>query len=239
MPLGLIERGARADPLLRRRAQRRRDARDPSAWREMGVGVHGSLDHDGDGLRHRHRHRLQSRQNGDAAEGPGSPLAATHQEGALASAGNLLASRRAALSRRPGLRVGSGVFTGNASQRNGLFRSGNSAIDLAGIRGRITLWDLHAVWQPGLWDLRALYARGSIGQAKEINDVLSGPAVGQVGGFVPKAFDGWFVQAHLRTVAQRRLHAEAVRALRALQHAARDRRRLRRRSPIRCSTSAC
>ncbi len=51
------------------------------------------------------------------------------------------------------------------------------------------------MWQPGQWDLRALYARGTIGQAKEINDVLSGPAVGQVGGFVPKAFDGWFVQA--------------------------------------------
>ena len=31
------------------------------------------------------------------------------------------------------------------------------------------LWDLHARWTPGRWDLAALYSRGSISRTAELN----------------------------------------------------------------------
>lgn len=164
----------------------------PTTWRELGVGIYGHLAngfyYDVGVTTSFNLHKW------DAAEGPGAPLATTHGEGANAAAANT-AFYGAVRYTVPGLRVGTGIFSGNSSQRNGPYLAGTSAFDLAGIGGRITLWDIHAVWQPGPWDLRALYARGTIGQAREINDVLSSPAVGQTTGFVPKSFDGWFVQA--------------------------------------------
>jgi hypothetical protein len=165
----------------------------PTTWRELGVGVHGSLDN---GLAY--DTGLVTGFNlgkWNATESPSAPLVSLHQEGARASAGSLAAYGAIRYLGIPGLRLGTGLFSGNAAQRNDLFRSGTSAADLAGIGGRVTLWDVHAVWQPGRWDLRTLYARGTISQSRQINDVLSAPAVGQTAGFVPKAFDGWFVQA--------------------------------------------
>ena len=165
----------------------------PSTWREVGVGVYGQLDngfyYDAGVTSGFNLHKW------DAAAGPGSPLAAIHQEGQLAAAHSLGYYGAIRYLGIPGLRLGTGIWSGSATQGNGPFKAGNSSFDLAGISGRVTLWDMHAVWQPGRWDLRALYARGTIGQAKELNDVLSSPAVGFTSGFIPKSFDGWFLQA--------------------------------------------
>jgi hypothetical protein len=58
---------------------------------------------------------------------------------------------------------------------------------------RITLWDLHARWTPGKWDLAALYSRGTISGTAALNAPLVGSAT-----LIPKAFDGGYVQAGYR-----------------------------------------
>lgn len=164
----------------------------PTTWREVGLGVYGSLNN---GFYYDVGVTTGfNMAKWDATEGPQGPLAAIHGEGAQAYAGSggFYAALRYNV---PGLRVGTGIWSGDSSQRNGMFRAGESTIDLAGINGRVTLWDMHAIWQPGKWDVRALYSRGTIGNAGRINDVLAGPAVGQTTGFVPSAFDGWYLQA--------------------------------------------
>jgi hypothetical protein len=82
----------------------------------------------------------------------------------------------------PGLQLGGGLFTGGASQ-------GQPGTPSA----RITLWDLHARWQPGRWDLSALMARGSISNTAAWNTPLVGGTT-----LIPKRFDGHYVQAAYR-----------------------------------------
>lgn len=124
------------------------------------------------------------------------PLAASHQELQMAKARDL--SVYGALNYRgvPGLTVGSAVFTGNAAQGNADYTADNSLPDFAGADARVTLWDLHARWQPGLWDLQTVYARGSIGDAAQIDQVLQtyNAANGTALPYVPEAFYGWYGQ---------------------------------------------
>ena len=165
----------------------------PTTWREVGVGLYGLFDngvyYDVGVTSGYNMHKW------DGTEGPGAPLATIHQEGAQAAAKNLGAYAALRYLGIPGLRLGAGIWSGNSTQGNGPFKAGTSSLDLSGINGRITLWDTHAVWQPGRWDLRALYARGTIAQAGRIDDVLVAPAVGFTSGFVPMTFDGWYVQS--------------------------------------------
>ena len=172
----------------------------PTTWREVGVGTYGYFDngiyYDVGITSSFNLHKW------DSAEGPGSPLLAIHQEGAQASAKSLATYGAIRYLGVPGLRLGAGVWSGQSSQGNGPFTAGNSRLDLSGISARISLWDMHAVWTPGNWDLRALYAHGSIGQAGQINDVLSSPAVGVTSGFVPKSFDGWYLQSAYKAWSQ-------------------------------------
>ncbi len=165
----------------------------PTTWREVGVGVYGQF---ASGLYY--DVGLTSGFNlhkWDATEGPSAPLASIHQEGARASAHDIATYAAVRWLGVPGVRLGTGIWSGRATQGNGPFRAGASGLDLAGIGGRVTLWDAHAVYARGPWDLRALYARGRIGNAGAIDDVLASPAVGQTGGFVPSSFDGWYAQA--------------------------------------------
>jgi Phosphate-selective porin O and P len=78
----------------------------------------------------------------------------------------------------PGLLLGGSLFSGQATQ-------GQSVAS-----GRITLWDAHARWTPGRWDLSALYTRGTISNTGALNATLVGnPSL------IPKQFDGYYVQA--------------------------------------------
>ena len=150
----------------------------PSTWREGGVQLAGSFDN---GL------ALQAgistgfdltKWDATSTEGLESPLGAIHQELSLAKARDL--SVFGALNWRgiPGLQLGGGLFTGGATH-------GQSAA-----RGRVTLWDLHARWTPGRWDLAALYSRGSITNTAALNATLIGNPT-----LIPKSFDGAYLQA--------------------------------------------
>ena len=152
----------------------------PTTWREVGVGFSGAYEN---GL---------SWDAGittgfdltkwDAASGDGteSPLGSIHQEGQLAKSHDL--SLHAAVNWRgiPGLLLGASVFSGKA---------GHATTDFAGNDARVTLWDMHARYTPGNWDLSALYSRGSISNTEALNLTFVGQTTP-----VPSSFYGWYAQ---------------------------------------------
>jgi len=150
----------------------------PTTWREGGLQFVGAFDN---GM------TLQAgvstgfdltKWDAASSEGTESPLGAAHQELSLAKARDL--SVFGALNWRgvPGLLVGGGLFTGGATH-------GQSPAS-----ARVTLWDVHARWTPGNWDLSALYSRGSISNSAALNAPLVGNPT-----LIPKSFDGAYVQA--------------------------------------------
>ncbi|HEY2927440.1 hypothetical protein [Piscinibacter sp.] len=150
----------------------------PTTWREGGLQIVGSFDN---GL------TLQtglstgfdlSKWDASSSEGAESPLGAIHQELSLAKARDL--SVFGALNWRgiPGLQLGGSLFTGGATHGQ------------AAASARVTLWDVHARWTPGRWDLATLYSRGGISNTAALNAALVGNPT-----LIPKSFDGWYAQA--------------------------------------------
>ena len=111
------------------------------------------------------------------------PLQASHQELALANAQHF--SEFVALSYFgvPGLNLGGAYFTGDAVNV--------PAPPNAPIPGnqRVTLWEGHARWTPGRFDLSALYARGSISNLAVAN--ASNPGSPNP---IPSQFYGYYFQ---------------------------------------------
>lgn len=153
----------------------------PSTWREAGVGLSSTLDNGltwdlglttGFDL---------GKWDAASTEGRESPLASIHQEGQLAKSRNL--SGHAALNWRgvPGLLLGGYVFSGEVAQGAANFAAPNS---------RVTLWDVHARYTPGKWDLAGVYARGTISNTGALNATFAGNPTP-----VPSSFDGWYLQA--------------------------------------------
>ena len=150
----------------------------PTTWREGGLQMVGNFDN---GL------TLQTglstgfdltKWDAASSEGAESPLGSVHQELALAKSRDL--SVFGALNWRgiPGLQLGGSLFTGGATHGQ------------AAASARVTLWDLHARWTPGRWDLAALYSRGSISNTAALNAPLVGNPT-----LIPKSFDGGYLQA--------------------------------------------
>jgi hypothetical protein len=112
------------------------------------------------------------------------PLQSTHQELALANAHNLSQYVAVGYYGVPGLTLGAAIFTGKAVKV--------PAPPNAPILGdqRVTLWESHARWTPGKFDLSALYAHGSIsnlGVANASNPGSPNP--------IPSDFYGYYAQA--------------------------------------------
>jgi hypothetical protein len=112
------------------------------------------------------------------------PLHATHQELALANAHDLSQYVSLSYFGIPGLTVGGAIFTGKAGAV--------PAPPNAPIPGsqRVTLWEGHARWTPGKFDLSALYAHGSISNLAATN--ASNPGSPNP---IPSSFYGYFFQA--------------------------------------------
>lgn len=163
----------------------------PSTWREGGIGVSGNTDVGIDW-------NVGVVTGFDTAkfDDAGAPLSASHQELQLAKARDL--SYYGVLNYRglPGLTVGGGVFTGNTIQGNADFKEDNSRPDFSGIKGRLTLWDVHTRWQSHGWDVQALYAKGNISEAGKIDNVIQAfnTATGDTRPFVPSEFYGYLGQ---------------------------------------------
>jgi hypothetical protein len=150
----------------------------PTTWREGGVQLVGTFDN---GL------TVQggvttgfdlTKWDATSGEGRESPLGSIHQELALAKARDLALFGAVNWRGIPGLLIGGSVFTGGATHAQ------------AAASARVTLWDVHARWTPGRWDLAALYSRGSISNTAALNASLVGNPT-----LIPKSFDGMYVQA--------------------------------------------
>lgn len=152
----------------------------PSTWREGGLQLVGTLDN---GLTLQGGlstgFNINAWDFSSESEGRESPLGSIHQEMAQARARSLAFFGAANWRGLPGLQLGGGVWSGGATH-------GEPGVP----KSRVTLWDLHARWTPGRWDLAAVYARGSISNTAALNTLQLGSATP-----IPSRFDGWYAQA--------------------------------------------
>ena len=156
----------------------------PSTWREGGLQVFGEHDNGISWSAGISTGFDLTKWDASSSEGRESPLGSIHQELQLAKAHNLAYFGSVDWRGIPGLRLGASVFSGKAAHGAAGFASPNA---------RVSLWDVHAKWTPGAWDLSALYTRGTIKNAGDFNLRLVGSP-----NPVPNAFDGWYTQAAYR-----------------------------------------
>jgi len=163
----------------------------PSTYREGGVGIYGTTSF---GL----SYDAGITTGFDVAkfDDAGNPLGGSHQELVLAKASNLSVYGSLEYRPAPGLLIGGAIFAGNATQKNADFKADASLPDFSGIRSRVTLWDVHARWQPGRFDFQGLYAHGTISNAAALNAVVSAynTSSGANRPLLPSAFYGWLAQ---------------------------------------------
>jgi hypothetical protein len=158
----------------------------PSTWREGGVALYGNTDAGfnwnvgigtGPDL---------GKWDPASDEGRESPLGSIHQELQLAKARDPSVYAAANWQGVPGLDVGGGFFTG---------KIGQGAPDFPADDARLFLGEAHVRWQPGPFDLSALYARGTISDTQLLNLTFLGQPTP-----VPKEFWGGYVQGAWRAL---------------------------------------
>lgn len=187
IPMGLINENHEPDAFYGVERNFVETAIIPSTWREGGLMLMGTTDA---GLTWKAGISTGfdlSKWDSNSGDGKESPLRSVHQELQLARAKNL--SYFGALDWRgyPGLLVGGAFFTGEA---------GHGA--LAGNASpRVTIWDIHARWTPGKWDVAGVYASGSISGAAALNVPFAGDPTP-----IPSQFDGAYVQVAYKLWSQ-------------------------------------
>lgn len=151
----------------------------PSTWREGGLQAVASFDN---GL------LLQAgiatgfdygKWDASSPEGAESPLGAVHQELSAARSRDLAGFLALNWRGVPGLLLGGSVFHGKGAQ---------GQPDLPALA--TTLWDAHARWTPGRFDLSAVFAQGTIADTAAFNQTRVGNPY-----LLPKRFYGWYGQA--------------------------------------------
>jgi len=153
----------------------------PTTWRELGIGVHGLA---AQGLKY--DVGVTTGFNAGKLDDPSFGVRSAHQEGQLADAHDL--SVYGALNYTgPGILAGGGLFTGNTGQ------NGQANPLLKGVAAKLTLWDLHAKFSVRGWDLQALYARGTLGDADRINAAVLATSATPFA--APRTLEGWYGQA--------------------------------------------
>ena len=151
----------------------------PSTWRENGGGIHGSVD----GISYR-----AYVVNGLAGRRfSASGIRSGRQKGSQARASNLAFTGRVDVTPAPGMFLGASFYTGGSGQ-------GEVVINSTEFDVQTTIVDLHGQAQVRGFDLRGLYARASIGDAAELNQVLGLTGSGGVaetmhGGYFQVGYD--------------------------------------------------
>ncbi|MFI4970677.1 MAG: hypothetical protein ACHP7D_10770, partial [Lysobacterales bacterium] len=156
----------------------------PSTWREGGLSLLGSTE---SGLSWNVGLTTGfdlGKWDPASQDGRESPLGSIHQELQLAKAHDPSISAAANWQGVPGLSVGGGVFTGDIGQGQKDFLARDA---------RLVLAEGHVRWQPGPFDVSALYARGTISDTEALNLSFVGNPTP-----VPKSFWGGYVQGAWR-----------------------------------------
>ena len=159
----------------------------PTTWREGGVALYGGTEsglHWNVGITTGFKLAIWDPSSNEGRE---SPLGSIHQELSQASARDLSQYVSLNYDGVPGWRLGGTVFTGKAGQGTADFPAG---------KARITLWEAHARWQPGPFDISTLYSRGTISDTEAFNRTFIGQPTP-----VPKVFYGGYVQAAWRNAS--------------------------------------
>lgn len=163
----------------------------PSTLREGGFSLYGDL---GSGLAY--DIGITTGYDVSKFDGAGEPLASIHQELTLARAASLSAYASLEYKGIPGLTIGGAVSSGNSVHSNAAFRNDGATPDLDGIKARVTLFDVHARYQIAGFDVKALYARGSIAQADLLTKAFA--AANAIDGgtrpVMPSAFYGYLIE---------------------------------------------
>jgi len=166
----------------------------PSTWREGGAALHGETEFglawnagitsDQDLSKWnfapefpQYLTALDLEDNGVA------PLQATHQELALAKGQHLAQYLALNYDGVPGLKVGASIFNGKLAT---VPAPPNAAV---ADDQHLTLWEAHARWMPGNFDISALYAHGAISNLAAINAANPGSA-----NPIPSSFLGYYGQ---------------------------------------------
>ena len=150
----------------------------PATWSENGVGLFGQ----GGGFRWRTYVVAGLSSAGFAADG----IREGRQHGSQSLADDVAFTGRLDFVGAPGLVLGGSMFVGNSGQR--------AEIDGRRIRGRVTLFDVHAQYEQRGFQVRALYARSTVGDAASINaqnGLVGAESVGsrQYGFYAEAAYD--------------------------------------------------
>ena len=158
----------------------------PTTWREAGAQFVGTTDNGITWNAGVSTGFDLTKWDSRGSDGKESPLRSTHQAGQFAKAKDL--SLFGAVNWRgvPGLLVGGSLFSGGAGHGQ-----------LIGGKPKVTIWDLHARWTPGKWDLAALYARGTISDTSKLNVLYAGDNTP-----IPSVFDGGYVQVAYKVWSQ-------------------------------------
>ena len=162
----------------------------PSTWREGGISLAGTNVSNFDWS-------LGIVTGFDVAkfEDQRKPLGTIHQELQFAKARDL--SYFATLNyKMPGFVAGVDIFMGKSVQGDADFIDDPTKPSFAGLNGLISLTDVHTRYQQNGWDVQALLAKGTIGDAAEIDQVIQAYNIANAKSlaFVASEFYGWFVQ---------------------------------------------
>jgi len=160
----------------------------PTTWREGGLSVFGGTDFGLDWNVGLTTGFNLAKWDPNSSEGRDSPLGSIHQELSQASAKDLSTYLSLTYVGVPGWTVGGTYFTGKAGQ---------GTPDFAASNARVTLLEAHARWQPGPFDISALYARGTITDTEALNLTFVGLPTP-----VPERFYGGYLQAAWRNAWQ-------------------------------------
>jgi hypothetical protein len=166
----------------------------PSTWREGGLAFHGDTDiglawnagitSDQDLAKWDFAPEFPQYLTAlDLEDNDVAPLQATHQELALAKGQHIAQYLALNYNGVPGLKVGAGIFNGKLATAPA---PPNAPVPDA---QHLTLWETHARWMPGKFDIAALYAHGAITNLAAINAANPGSA-----NPIPSSFLGYYGQ---------------------------------------------
>src|SRR5471030_814154 len=166
----------------------------PSTWREGGAALHGDTEFglswnagitsDEDLSRWNFAPQFPLYVTAlDLEDNDVAPLQATHQELALAKGQHLAQYLALNYNGVPGLKVGASVFNGKLAT---VAAPPNAPVP---DDQHLTLWEAHARWMPGRFDISALYAHGAISNLAAINAANPGTP-----NPIPSSFLGYYGQ---------------------------------------------
>jgi hypothetical protein len=168
----------------------------PTTWRENGIGVFG----DAGPVSYRAYVLAGFDSEGFSAD---ESLRGGRQDGSKSDAEDLAFAARVDYTGVPGLLAGGSYYSGDSAQGREAptsFDPNDSAIvtESEPFDARVRLYDLHVEYRARGMDLRGLYARGRLDDAKQVNDANGLRGRESLG----ERFEGWYLQAGYDLLAE-------------------------------------